>query len=42
MKITKLEINNFLCYKGKDHVIEFPQNESTKLLIIQGNNGHGK
>jgi len=38
MKITKITLNNFLCYSGEDNIIEF----SDGLNLILGANGYGK
>lgn len=41
MIITKIEINNFRLYKGRN-TLEFPSNRNRNVFLIAGNNGYGK
>ena len=38
MIIEKIELENFMCYAGKDNILEFTEG----INVIIGDNGYGK
>lgn len=41
MRLQKLELHNFMAYKG-NHIIDFTASDSAPIILFLGENGHGK